>query len=159
MTKLMNWARKKHPRRTRAWLRNKYLYLDGSRKRFGYKESNSTLVALKYFAETAIVRHTKVTGKASPYDGNWIYWALIGRNVTERRFSLQKLIRRQSGKCAWCGLYFIPSDLIEVDHIQEKSRGGRNNYGNLQAVHRHCHDQKSSSEKNGCEEMIWRGAV
>lgn len=143
MAKLMNWARKKHPRRTREWARNKYLLLDGSRKRFGYRldDNQKTLVGIKYFAETPIVRHTKVTGAASPYDGNWIYWSLRGRSVTDRRVSLQKVIRLQSGKCAWCGLYFTPSDHIEVNHIKRKAEGGGHQYANLQALHRHCHDQ------------------
>nr|YP_006072997.1 hypothetical protein [Nitella hyalina]AEH42862.1 hypothetical protein [Nitella hyalina] len=92
MTKLMNWARKKHPRRDQEWVRNKYLHLDGNRKRFGYL-LGETLVGLKYCAETAIVRHKKVTGKASPYDGNWIYWTLRGRDIANRRVSLQTLIR------------------------------------------------------------------
>jgi len=84
MAKLMNWARRKDSRRTREWIRNKYLHLDGSRKRFGYQSETSKMAGLQYFAETAIVRHTKVAGTASPYDGNWIYWTLRGRDVVER---------------------------------------------------------------------------
>jgi RNA-directed DNA polymerase len=144
MAKLMNWARRKHPRRTREWVRNKYLHLDGRRKRFGYllgTACKSNLVGIKYFAETAIVRHTKVTGAASPYDGNWIYLTLRGRDIADRRISLQKMIRTQRGKCARCRLYFNPSDHIEVNHIKRKAEGGSNRYANLQALHRHCHDQ------------------
>jgi RNA-directed DNA polymerase len=110
MAKLMNWARKRHPRRTREWIRNRYLHLDGSRKRFGYLAGASRQpgarsvrisafikikAGLKYFTETGIVRHTKVTG--TPYDGNWVYWTLRGRDTIERRVSLQKLIRNQRG--------------------------------------------------------------
>lgn len=141
MIKLMNWARKKHPRRTRKWIRNKYLHLDGSRKRFGYNSEASDTEGLKYFAETKIVRHTKVAGVASPYNGNWVYWTLRGRDTVERRVSLQKLIRNQRGKCARCRLYFTPSDHIEVHHVERKADGGSDRYVNLQALHRHCHDQ------------------
>lgn len=141
MAKLMNWARKKHPRRTREWIRNKYLHLDGRRKRFGYLTEDSLQSGIKHFAETAIVRHTKVTGGASPYDGNWVYWTLRGRDIAERRVSLQKHIRNLRGKCARCGLYFTPFDHIEVHHVQRKADGGSDRYVNLQDLHRHCHDQ------------------
>lgn len=149
MVKLMNWARKKHPRRTREWIRNKYLHLDGTRKRFGLPCGSSEQRGLKYFAETAIVRHTKVTGSVSPYNGHWIYWTLRGRDAVERRVSLQKLIRNQKGKCAWCRLYFTPLDSIEVHHVKSKSEGGKDTYGNLQALHRHCHDQVPGPKMKG----------
>lgn len=40
------------------------------------------------------------------------------------------------------GLKFLPGDVIEIDHIVPKVSGGVNHYGNLQALHGHCHDQK-----------------
>lgn len=156
MIKLMNWAQKKHPRRDQEWVRNKYLHKDGNRKRFGYLEGD-TWKGLKYSAETLIVRHQKIKGSASPYDGNWIYWALRGRDIATRRVSLQALIKRQKGKCAWCRLYFTPNDSIEVDHIVEKQDGGTNHYANLQALHQHCHHQKSADAKRSTN--VRRGAV
>jgi RNA-directed DNA polymerase len=32
---------------------------------------------------------------------------------------------------------------MEVDHIIPKSKGGRDEYKNLQLLHRHCHDEKT----------------
>jgi RNA-directed DNA polymerase len=54
-----------------------------------------------------------------------------------------QLLKRQRGKCAWCGLYFTPEDVLEVDHIIPKAVGGGNVLVNLQLLHRHCHDQKT----------------
>ena len=48
--------------------------------------------------------------------------------------------------CSRCGQYFTPSDLIEVDHIHPISLGGKDEYKNLQLLHRHCHDDKSASD-------------
>ncbi len=49
-----------------------------------------------------------------------------------------KLICEKSG--------FTPDDLIEVDHIIPKSKGGKDEFNNLQALHRHCHDVKSKND-------------
>jgi RNA-directed DNA polymerase len=49
----------------------------------------------------------------------------------------------QKGKCVWCGLHFRSDDLLEVDHVVAKSQGGKDEYGNHQLLHGHCHDSKS----------------
>jgi len=44
--------------------------------------------------------------------------------------------------------------LIEIDQSNPKSKGGKNNYGNLQALHRHCHDQKTATDgSNGTHDI------
>ncbi|MFO7092648.1 HNH endonuclease, partial [Limnospira platensis] len=43
-----------------------------------------------------------------------------------------------------------PSDLIEIDHIVPRSQGGKDDYKNLQLLHRHCHDDKTALD----EEMM-----
>jgi len=48
--------------------------------------------------------------------------------------------------CAGCGLFFTDRDIIEVDHIVPRSRGGRHDLTNMQALHRHCHDRKSATD-------------
>jgi RNA-directed DNA polymerase len=43
-------------------------------------------------------------------------------------------------------LFFKDDDLIEVDHITSKIKGGKDKWDNLQALHRHCHDEKTASD-------------
>jgi len=98
-------------------------------------------------AETPIVRHIKVKGEKSPFDGDWAYWSKRmskGYGGVPNRVS--KLIKRQKGKCLHCGQYFTGEDLIEVDHIKPQSQGGKDTYSNLQALHRHCHDVKTRTD-------------
>ncbi len=54
-----------------------------------------------------------------------------------------KLLKRQKGKCSLCELYFREEDVIEVDHIIPRALGGKDEYKNLQLLHRHCHDEKT----------------
>jgi 5-methylcytosine-specific restriction endonuclease McrA len=54
------------------------------------------------------------------------------------------LLEMQQGICNHCWLSFISEDLIEVDHIIPKVLGGKDVYANLQLLHKHCHDTKSS---------------
>ena len=155
ITKLILWACKKHPKRNKRWIIDKYLYKTSfagrNKNRFGFYEKNN-LLYVKSFAETKIVRHNKIKGPASPYDGDWIYWVLRRQDVANRRLSLQKTILNQKGKCKICNLYFTSFDQIEIDHIIPTKDGGKSTYANLQAVHRHCHDIKHGNKISSIEE-------
>ena len=59
---------------------------------------------------------------------------------------VSKLLKKQKGICPICKQHFTPDDLIEVDHIIPKSKGGKDRYDNLQALHRHRHDAKSKND-------------
>ena len=148
MIQLMRRAKRKHPTRSKKWIRSRYLFRDTekgkSRLRFGYISKNDKLIGIYTFAETPIVRHTKVSGGRSIYDNDLIYWSQRGRALDNRVYSksILRLLEAQDGRCNLCGLKFIPGDIIEVDHIKPKKFGGSDTYENLQLLHGHCHDQK-----------------
>jgi len=93
---------------------------------------------------TPIVRHTLIRPDATPYDGNWTYWATRKGQAIDTPNRVAKLLKKQKGRCTWCGQYFAPSDLIEVDHIVPRSLGGKDEYKNLQLLHRHTRDDKTA---------------
>ncbi len=97
-------------------------------------------------ASTPIVRHTKVKGKASPFNGDWIYWSKRRGEYPETPSRVSKLIKKQKGICPHCGLYFTSTDIVEVDHIKPTSLGGKDTYDNLQLLHKHCHDIKTAHD-------------
>jgi RNA-directed DNA polymerase len=101
---------------------------------------------LKQHSDTPIVRHIKVNGAASPFDGNWSYWSKRRGKYPERPTRVASLIKRQKGICPHCGLYFASTDIVEVDHIKPTSLGGKDTYDNLQLLHRHCHDAKTTTD-------------
>ncbi|BDT15528.1 reverse transcriptase [Limnospira platensis NIES-39] len=93
---------------------------------------------------TPIVRHTLVRPDATLYDGNWTYWATRKGQAIDTPNRVAKLLKKPKGKCTWCGQYFTPSDLVEVDHIVPRSLGGKDEYKNLQLLHRHTRDDKTA---------------
>jgi len=149
MIQLMRWAKRKHPTRSKKWIRNRYLLRDisegKSRLRFGYTGKEGKIIGIYAFAETPIIRHTKVTGSKSIYDNDISYWSQRGRALGNRANSksILRLLETQDSRCNICGLKFIPGDVLEVDHIKPKNLGGLDTYKNLQLLHGHCHDQKN----------------
>ena len=88
-------------------------------------------------------QHVKIKGNASPYDGNNPYWAVRTEKYSGFSHRISKLIKRQYGRCAICEEAFTPFNVIEADHIVPRSKGGSDKLSNLQALHKHCHIQKS----------------
>jgi RNA-directed DNA polymerase len=70
------------------------------------------------------------------------------------------LLKKQKGRCTYCGLHFQDGDLLETDHIIPKSKGGKDNRDNKQLLHRHCHDLKTAKDATGTQdkEPLDRGA-
>jgi RNA-directed DNA polymerase len=101
---------------------------------------------LTLHSDTPIVRHIKVKGEASPYDGNWIYWSKRRGEYPETPKRVATLLKKQKGICPHCGLYFTSTDIVEVDHKLPLSLGGKDQYDNLQLLHRHCHDIKTATD-------------
>ncbi|EAW33662.1 group II intron reverse transcriptase/maturase [Lyngbya sp. PCC 8106] len=144
--KLRAWAKRRHPKKSGKWGANKYWQsINGNNWVFATR-NGKTIIRLLNHADTSIMRHVKVKGESSPYDGNLVYWSSrMGKNP-EMPTRVAKLLKVQKGKCAHCGLHFREEDVIEVDHIIPKSKGGKDEYKNLQLLHRHCHDKKTVND-------------
>ncbi|MBD2485142.1 group II intron reverse transcriptase/maturase [Planktothrix sp. FACHB-1365] len=97
-------------------------------------------------AETPITRHITVRPEASPYDGNWTYWSTRKGTSFDVPKRVAILLKKQKGKCNFCGQYFTTEDIAEIDHILPTILGGKNEYKNLQLLHRHCHDIKTATD-------------
>jgi RNA-directed DNA polymerase len=142
---LQHWAGRRHPHKNMRWVFAKY-WQRGTRNRLEFSTQDG--LRLLHHADIPITRHVKVRGHASPYDGNLPYWVTRLREhpMTTSRTTI--LLRRQRGTCARCGLLFTDRDIIEVDHVLPRSRGGPHEVTNMQALHRHCHDQKTAQDRS-----------
>ncbi len=155
--KLWKWVVRRHKRKGRKWLKNKYFhnecYYDNNRDKFinrnwifSTTKDGEIEHRLILHSDTDIVRHIKVKGNSSPYNGNLLYWSTrMGKNpmMPARK---AKLLKTQKGKCNWCNLMFRHGEVMEEDHIIPKAIGGKDNYKNLHLLHRHCHDEKTKND-------------
>nr|WP_235018638.1 group II intron maturase-specific domain-containing protein [Tolypothrix sp. NIES-4075] len=141
---LKNWAVHRHPLKSQYWISNKYWLIDkGGGWKFAANEKDS-IKKISRHTETPIERHIKVQGHRSPFDGDWIYWSTRMGQHPEANKRISLLLKKQKGKCPHCGLYFKEDDVLEIDHIIPRSQGGKEEYKNLQLLHRHCHDVKTA---------------
>ena len=120
--------------------------INGANWVFATRKEGSNPLRLLDPAETPIVRHVKVKGESSPYDGNLVYWSTRMGNNPEMPSRVSKLLKKQKGKCAYCNMFFRENDVMEVDHKIPKSKGGKDSYDNWQLLHRHCHDTKTATD-------------
>ena len=143
---LVKWGIHRHRNKGKVWVVNKYFHTVGGDNWTFATRDGETAYILRKHSDTDIKRYVKVKGKSSPFDGDWLYWSVRKGNHPEVSTRVATLLKKQKGKCTFCGNYFKDGDSIEVDHIIPKSRGGKNEYKNWQLLHRHCHDTKTASD-------------
>ncbi|MEH1997804.1 MAG: group II intron reverse transcriptase/maturase [Nostoc sp.] len=145
--KLKAWAQHRHPKKSRGWVSKKYWQTIGDDNWvFATSQEGKNPMRLRSHMKTKIIRHVKVEGDASPYDGNLIYWSSRMGEHPEATERVATLLKSHSGKCTHCRMYFRESDVLEIDHITPKSLGGKDEFKNLQILHRHCHDEKTTED-------------
>jgi len=153
---LWQWATRRHPNKNHHWIARKYWGTEESNNWvFQGKSKDGNTVNLIRHSETEIQRHIKVKGKVSPFNGDTVYWSKRLRKSPDVSRRVLKLLKRQNGKCAWCGRAFTSGDYMEVDHVLPKSLGGKDWYTNLQLLHDYCHDAKTTIDgSNGSRTRI-----
>ncbi|NEP37113.1 group II intron reverse transcriptase/maturase [Moorena sp. SIO3B2] len=157
--KLQRWGYRRHPNKSKTWVNKKYWGTKVEKPKKPWdapKVDNWVFMTdkenyLPKHAKTKIVRHIKVKESRSPFDGDLIYWSTRMQKHPEITAQLGRLLKRQDGKCAHCGLTFRDGDLIEMHHIIPRSLGGTNLDQNLELLHLHCHDIKHGKKVNYSE--------
>ena len=139
--KLRHWANRRHPKKTAGWVFNRYWTHCNGRWVFAAPPTRQGQMTLTFHREVPIQRHIKVAGNRSPYDGDWVYWSARQGRYPTLRSRLAILLKKQGGRCAYCGLYFQHDDPLEIDHIDGNRKHAR--LINLQVLHGHCHDVKT----------------
>jgi RNA-directed DNA polymerase len=145
--KLRRWAKRRCRGKIKAG-HQKYWHSEGGRNWVFSTGTDANSARLHLYNDVACSsnNYVKVKGDKSPYDGDLVYWSTRMGNHPEMPNREAFLLKKQKGKCAHCGLNFREDDLIEVDHKIPTSLGGKNDWKNLQLLHRHCHDVKTTSD-------------
>jgi RNA-directed DNA polymerase len=155
-TKLKNWAKHRHRNKGNKWLANKYWKtVNGNNWVFATRNGENSIRLINHSSIEISDDYVKVKGEASPYDGNLVYWSTRMGESPLMPKRTASLLKQQEGKCPHCELIFRDGDVIELDHIIPKSKGGKDVSKNWQLLHRHCHDIKTASDgsngtKSGC---------
>jgi RNA-directed DNA polymerase len=153
---LWHWAVRRHPLKNRKWIAARYWNMQpGAKWQFVTKQDGQITFSLARHDTTRIGRHVKVRGNASPYDGNLLYWSqrLINHPLTHAEEA--RLLRRQGGRCPYCGLRLREEDMREIDHRIPRGAGGSDALANKQVLHRHCHDKKTAADAEGAYDRGW----
>lgn len=146
--KLISWVKARHLHKSnKKWIKKYFGTIGKSSWVFKATPKDGKDIILTYHGDFHIQNFVKVKGNASPFDGNLTYWATrMGKSV-ELPTRVAKLLKKQNGKCTECSMYFTDEDVMEVDHIIPRSKGGKDNYKNYQLLHRHCHDIKTKHRR------------
>nr|WP_293139387.1 group II intron maturase-specific domain-containing protein [Okeania sp. SIO3I5] len=95
--RLGRWASRRHPNKSAKWIKKKY-FSNVNRTR-NWVLNDGEYMTYRH-SDVPIVRHIKVKGNKSPYDGDWTYWSSrIGKHPGIRK-EVTTLIKRQKNKCA-----------------------------------------------------------
>ena len=112
---------------------------------FATREGNANPFRLLKHSEISCssTDYVKVKGDKSPFNGDSVYWSTRLGIHPEMPSRKTKLLKQQKGKCLACGLKFQEWDVTEIDHQVPRVLGGKDEWKNLQLLHRHCHDEKT----------------
>jgi RNA-directed DNA polymerase len=161
---LRAWVFRRETRRGRMTVKQKY-FPSGRTYKFNGTEhkDNWVLVGktkdkkgkireifLPHISWIKSIKHVKIKGNASPFDGDHLYWENRLAKYNNLPVRLKMLLNKQQYKCNICREKFTLLENLEVDHIVAKTAGGTDEYSNLQVVHKTCHIIKT---RNGTHEI------
>jgi RNA-directed DNA polymerase len=151
---LWHWAKRRHPKKPRRWIKDRYFHQVGGRNwvfrgERTDKNGQPYKVRLFYASRVAIQRHTKIKGAANPFDPQWeVYFeqrlgVKMADDLKERR-KLLYLWKEQGGICPVCDQPMTTLTGWHNHHIVWRSHGGTDRTENRVLLHPNCHLQVHS---------------
>lgn len=146
--KLWFWSKRRHPKKSLEWIKNKYWKTQGLRNwvfavKTRDKTGNEITISLKKASSIPIKRHAKIKSEANPFDPEWDLYLeqreRLAMNEKAKWDKTGRLIMRQNGLCPECGEKFKADEIWQIHHIVAKAFGGTDALKNLQLVHTNCH--------------------
>ncbi|MHB0820218.1 group II intron reverse transcriptase/maturase [Stutzerimonas stutzeri] len=147
--RLWRWAKRRHPRKSADWIRNKYFRsIGGQNWVFAYPYKNGKgekqYRRLYKLAETAIVRHKRLPGEYQPYDvAHELKWEVLRvqrmQHKLRYRGQILSIFRRQKGLCALCGHAISKETGWHDHHVIKRVDGGPDTLRNRVLLHPNCH--------------------
>lgn len=151
---LWHWARRRHPRKSKGWIRATYFQTRNGQqwKFFGQRagrDGKPVTTWLRSARDVPIRRHVKIRGAANPYDPAWeVYFeerlgVKMSNNLRGRR-QLLYLWKEQDGKCPVCNQKITELTGWHNHHVIWRTNGGADTADNRVLLHPNCHRQVHS---------------
>jgi RNA-directed DNA polymerase len=148
---LWQWAKRRHPKKPRRWVKDKYFGTIGGRHWVFQgtvvgREGVIDPVQLVAASSTPIQRHNKIRGEANPYDPTWepYFEERLGVKMAGTlvgRWTLRLLWKDQGGICPVCNQKITTVTGWHNHHIMWRTHGGKDTIENRVLVHPTCHQQ------------------
>jgi RNA-directed DNA polymerase len=149
--RLWQWARRRHPNKSRRWLKRKYFEQHGDRSWAFFGESCDNEgkphnVRLLLASSTPIQRHVKVKSAANPYDpvDEPYFEKREGDHMAETfrgTRTLRFLWRFQRGSCPVCNTQITRTTGWRIHYCVPRVSGGSTSADNRVLLHPECHDR------------------
>jgi RNA-directed DNA polymerase len=148
---LWQWARRRHPEKSRGWLKQKYFGQQGLNnwsffgESYG-KDGTPQKVWLWRASRTPIQRHVKVKGEANPYDPAYetYFEKREGDHMAETfrgTRTLRFLSYLQRGFCLVCNTLITRITGWRIHYRVPRTKGGSAGADNRVLLHPECHDR------------------
>jgi RNA-directed DNA polymerase len=149
--RLWQWARRRHPKKSSRWLKQKYFEQRGGNNWSFFGEScdnegNPHKVRLLLASSTPIQRHVKIKSAANPYDpAHETYFEKREGDHMAETFrgtrTLRFLWMEQRGLCAVCNIKITRITGWRLHHCVPLVKGGSKSAENCVLLHPECHDR------------------
>jgi RNA-directed DNA polymerase len=149
--RLWQWARRRHPKKSSRWLKQKYFERRGGNNWSFFGESCDNegkphKVRLLLASSTPIQRHVKIKSAANPYDpAHETYFEKREGDHMAETFrgtrTLRFLWMEQRGLCAVCNIKITRITGWRLHHCVPLVKGGSKSAENCVLLHPECHDR------------------
>lgn len=148
---LWQWAKRRHPNKSKHWIKNKYFKSVGTRNwvfmaKTTASDGKPMDTTLLKASDTPIRRHIKIKSTANPFDPkdetyfeNRLDWKM--KESLKGKKKLARLWVNQQMRCPVCQQLLDAQQGWNVHHLQPKAKGGSDHSSNLVMVHPNCHRQ------------------
>ena len=145
---LWRWAVRRHPRKTRRWVKDRYFKVQGGRRWvFSCAEKSADGRKRQYTlldaSDTPLVRHIKIKAAANPHDPAWdeyfeSRWGKRMLTSAKGRAKLYRIWVQQGGRCCVCFKPVTKDTPWHSRHIVKLGHGGTDAAANLEIYHLRC---------------------
>lgn len=155
---LWRWACRRHPKKSRYWIRKKYFRTIGTRTwtfacEMGTctEDGKARWLKLAYATDTKIRRHRKIKAAANPYDPAWetYFEERLSLKMVNQLAGYRRLLHlwlTQDGNCPICDEKITKESGWQIHHLVYRSLGGTDATSNLVLLHPNCHKQVHSQQ-------------